>query len=349
LTEYLVSVRLADISTDETAWRMPAEWEPHDRCLMAWPTRDVLWGAHVEQAKREYAETADAIASFEPVTMVTSPGQAAQARTACSASIEVVELPIDDSWLRDSGPIFVVDDAGSRCGVDFRFNSWGERFTPFDKDAAVACELLAALGVPRAESSMVLEGGSITVDGEGTLITTEQCLRNSNRNPGMSRTDIEAELRRTLGVTTVIWLRWGGHEDEHTDGHVDGVCTYVRPAVVIAQTCDDPENPNFPLMAENLEILRAARDAKGRPIEVIEVPFLPYFMLDGQELVSSYPNFYIANGGVVVPTANHPLDAGALAVIRSAFPDREVVGVNSRVIAYGGGGTHCITQQVPRG
>jgi agmatine deiminase len=328
---------------------MPAEWEPHDRCLMAWPTRADLWGAHVEQAKREYAETADAIASFEPVTMVTAPGQAAEVRRACSASVEVVELPIDDSWLRDSGPIFIVDDAGGRRGVDFRFNSWGERFTPFDKDAAVTTAILSTLDIPRADSTMVLEGGSITLDGEGTLITTEQCLLNPNRNPGMSRVDIEVELRRTLGVTRIIWLRWGGHEDEHTDGHVDGVCTYVRPGVVIAQTCEDAANPNFPLMAENLEILRAARDAKDRPLEIIDVPFLPYFMLDGQELVSSYPNFYIANGAVIVPTADHPLDTEALSVIRKAFPDREVVGVSSRVIAYGGGGTHCITQQVPRG
>lgn len=331
------------------SWRMPAEWERHERCLMAWPTRDELWGDYPGRAKQEYAATADAISAFEPVTMVAAPGQAREARAACTGAIDFVEIPIDDSWLRDSGPIVVVDDAGERRGVDFVFNSWGERFLPFDKDAAVSAEILSMFGIPRLPSSMVLEGGSITVDGEGTLITTEQCLLNPNRNPGMSREEIEDELRRTLGVTAVIWLRWGHHEDEHTDGHVDGVCTFVRPGVVVAQTCEDTTNPNYDLMAQNIEILRDARDARGRPIEVIELPYFPYFDLDGKRLMTSYPNFYVANGGVVVPVADHPVDADALAVIRSAFPGREVVGVPSRVVAYGGGGTHCITQQVPAG
>ena len=281
------------------------------------------------------------------MTLVAAPGQAGEARAACTAAIEIAELPIDDSWLRDSGPIFTVDGTGARSGVDFVFNSWGERFVPYDKDAAVAEALLEHLAIPRRSSAMVLEGGSITVDGEGTLITTEQCLLNPNRNPALTREGIEAELARTLGVTTVIWLAFGHHEDEHTDGHVDGVCTFVRPGVVIAQSCTDPANPNHPLMARNLELLRAARDAHGRALEIIELPHFPYFDLDGAQMMTSYPNFYVANGGVIVPTADHPLDAEALAIIAAAFPEREVVGVPSRVIAYGGGGTHCITQQVP--
>jgi len=326
---------------------MPAEWAPHERCLMAWPARAELWGPHAAAARAEYAATANAIAAFEPVTMVAAPGHAAEVRAACSAAVDVVEIPIDDSWLRDSGPIFVIDEQGRRSGVDFQFNSWGEKFLPFDRDAAVAQALLAELGLPRVASSMVLEGGAITVDGEGTLITTEQCVLNPNRNPGMSREQIEAELRRTLGVQVVVWLPWGGYEDHDTDGHVDGVCTYVRPGVVLAQTCEDPANPNFPLMAENLEVLRSARDAAGRALEIVELPQIPYFELDGETLMTSYPNVYIANGAVIVPTADHPLDADALAIIAGAFPDREVVGVPSRVIAYGGGGTHCITQQLP--
>jgi len=336
-------------STEAGSWHMPAEWEPHERCLMAWPTRASLWGPHLEQARQEYAETANAIAAFEPVTMVTAPGQGEQVRAACAGAVDVVELDIDDSWLRDSGPIFVVDGNGDRRGVDFRFNSWGEKYLPYDRDAALTSVLLERMGVPRVGSDMVLEGGAITVDGEGTLITTEQCLLNPNRNPGMSRAQIEDELRRKLGVTMIVWLRWGLDEDEDTDGHVDGVCTYVRPGVVIAQICEDAANRNADLMAQNLAILRDARDARGRPIEVIELPQLPYFDVGGVEIGGSYPNFYVANGGVVVPIGDHPLDADALAIIRSAFPDREVVGVPSRVIAYGGGGTHCITQQVPRG
>ncbi len=327
--------------------RMPAEWEPHERCLMAWPTRRELWGAHYDAACREYAATADAIAAFEPVLMVAAPGQAAAARRALPAAADVIELPIDDSWLRDNGPIVVVDEEGRRHGVDFRFNSWGERFLPYDRDAAVAEAVLGHLGLPRIASSLVLEGGAITVDGEGTLITTEQCLLHPNRNPERTRAEIEAELRRLLGIEVVIWLAYGHAEDEHTDGHVDGVCTYVRPGVVVAQTCEDPANPNHPLMRENRERLAAARDARGRRLEVIELPGLPYADLAGETVLTSYPNLYVANGGVVVPIGDHPLDADALATIRRAFPEREVVGVPSRVIAYGGGGTHCITQQIP--
>jgi agmatine deiminase len=313
---------------------------------MAWPTREDLWGPYFEDAKAEYAATANAISAFEPLTLVVNPGQARDAEGHVAAEVEIVEIPIDDSWVRDSGPIGVVAD-GRRAGVDFRFNSWGERFLPFDQDAASSEAILAHLGIERVESAMVLEGGSITVDGEGTLITTEQCLLNPNRNPGLTRDAIEAELRARLGAEKVIWLRWGHHEDEHTDGHVDGVCTYVRPGVVVAQTCDDPANPNHRLMAENLEVLREAADVSGRPLEVIELPLFPYYDLDGVRLMVSYANFYVANGGVVVPTAGHPFDAEALSILESAFRDRDVVGVPGRIVSYGGGGVHCITQQVP--
>ncbi|MFN0154939.1 MAG: agmatine/peptidylarginine deiminase [Gaiella sp.] len=328
-------------------WRMPAEWEPHERCLIAWPTREELWGRHFEEAKREYAATVGAIADFEPVTLVVDPSGVEEARRYVSASVEIVEIPIDDSWVRDSGPIGVVADDGRRAGVDFRFNSWGERFLPYDKDAASAEAILAHLGLERVVSEMVLEGGSITVDGEGTLITTEQCLLNSNRNPRRTREEIERELAARLGIEKVVWLPWGHHEDEHTDGHVDGVCTYASPGVVIAQTCEDPNNPNYPLMAENLDVLRCETDAAGRPYEVVELPLLPYYDLDGDELMVSYANFYLANGAVVVPVADHPLDRDALSILESVFPDRQVVGVPGRVLSYGGGGVHCITQQIP--
>jgi agmatine deiminase len=195
---------------------------------------------------------------------------------------------------------------------------------------------------------MVLEGGSITVDGEGTLITTEQCLLNPNRNPDLSREEIEAELRRTLGVERIIWLPWGHAEDEHTDGHVDGICAFVRPGTVLAHACTDPNSPNYELMAANLEVLRSARDRAGRALEVIEITQWPYFDLDGKTLLLSYANFYIANGGVIAPLAQHPLDEEFLEVLTRAFPEQEVVGVPTRIVRYGGGGPHCITQQVPR-
>lgn len=329
-------------------YRMPAEWTEHEACLMAWPTRADLWGETFEEAKREYAQVARAIAAFEPVTMVARPGQGEEASALCGEGVEVVELPIDDSWFRDSGPLFVLGPGGERAGVDFRFNAWGGKHHPFDADDRIAGLLLERLGVERIDSRMVLEGGAVTVDGEGTLITTEQCLLHPNRNPGMSRAEIEAELVARLGVTTVIWLPHGGLLDTETDGHVDGVCAFVAPGRVVVQLPSDPAHPDYHRMRENRAVLEAAVDARGRRLEIVDLPQSAFVEVGGRETEVGYLNFYLANGGVVVPVAGVPeQDEGALAVIAAALPGRKVVGVRSRVIAFGGGGVHCITQQVP--
>lgn len=328
-------------------YRMPAEWTEHERCLMAWPTRADLWGPVFAEAKREYAEVARAIAQFEPVTMVALPGSGAEARELCGDRVEVVELPIDDSWFRDSGPIYVVDEDGSRAGVDFRFNAWGGKHHPWDTDDRVSALLIESLGDVRIGSDLVLEGGSITVDGEGTLITTEQCLLHPNRNPGLTRDEIEAELKAKLGVTKVIWLPYGGLLDTETDGHVDGVCAFAAPGKVVVQLPADPEHPDYARMRANRAVLAATPDARGRTLEIVEVTQAAFVEAGGVEVEVGYLNFYVANGGVVVPVADHPEDAGALDVIQGAFPDRKVVGVPTRVVAFGGGGIHCITQQVP--
>ncbi|GAA1193782.1 agmatine deiminase [Kitasatospora gansuensis] len=328
-------------------FRMPAEWTEHEACLMAWPTRADLWGETFEEAKREYSQVARAIAEFEPVTMVARPGQGEEARALCGEGVEVVELPLDDSWFRDSGPIFVLGPDGQRAGVDFRFNSWGEKHFPWDTDDKIAARLLERLGVERIDSRMILEGGAITVDGEGTLITTEQCLLHPNRNPGMSKQEIEAELRSKLGVSTVIWLPFGGLLDTETDGHVDGVCAFVAPGKVVVQLPSDPAHPDYERMRANRAVLEAAVDARGRKLEIVDLPQSAFLEVGGKHTEVGYLNFYIANGGVVVPVAGLPEDEGALAVIASALPGRKVVGVRSRVIAFGGGGVHCITQQVP--
>ncbi|MFD8638179.1 agmatine/peptidylarginine deiminase, partial [Streptomyces sp. NPDC059656] len=207
-----------------TAFRMPAEWSSHDGCLMAWPTRTDLWGSVLDDVKEEYANVARAISEFEPVTMVAPPGFGDDARTVCGPDVTVIEMPLDDSWFRDSAPLFVLDGDGRRAGVDFRFNAWGGKHHPFDSDDRISGLLLEHLGVERIHSDMILEGGAITVDGEGTLITTEQCLLHPNRNPDMNRDEIEAELKSRLGVDKVIWLPYGGLLDEETNGHVDGVC-----------------------------------------------------------------------------------------------------------------------------
>jgi agmatine deiminase len=334
-------------------FQMPAEWTEHERTLMAWPTRPELWGAVFDEAKREYAAVARAIAEFEPVTMVARPGQGAEARELCGVAgkdghgIEVVELPIDDSWFRDSGPIFVLGPDGERAGVDFRFNSWGEKHHPWDTDDKVSALVIERLGSPRIESPMILEGGSITVDGEGTLITTEQCLLHPNRNPGLTKAEIEAELKAKLGVSKVIWLPYGGLEDRETDGHVDGVCAFVAPGRVLISVPGDADHPDYLRMRENRAVLESATDARGRALELIELPQTAFAEVDGEKTEVGYLNFYIANGGVVVPVADVDSDSAALAVISAALPGRKVVGVRSRVIGYGGGGVHCITQQVP--
>src|SRR4051795_8027062 len=215
--------------------RMPAEWMPHERTLMAWPCRRELWDGRLADARRETAGVANAVAAFEPVLMVCRPGEASAARRLLADAVEIWEAPIDDSWLRDSGPIF--RDDGS--GVQFGFNAWGGKFPPWDDDATIAGRLCDHMGMPWERSEMVLEGGAIAVDGAGTLVTTEECLLNPNRNPGWSREQIEGELRERLGAERVVWLPYGLVEDRDTDGHVDLVAAFVRPGVVALLAVDD--------------------------------------------------------------------------------------------------------------
>ena len=320
---------------------MPAEWAPHERTIMGWPCRHEIWGDQLQQAKDDYAATANAVAAFEPLTMVCADaGDAAEARAALAGEVEVVELPIDDSWLRDSGPIFVLDDEGQRAGVHFGFNSWGEKFTPYDADAAIGGVLVERLGDRCYDAPFVLEGGSVAVDGEGTLLTTEQCLLHPNRNPDLSREEIEQGLRDFLGVEHVVWLGQGLAEDKDTDGHVDLVAAFTRPGEVLLQSTP-PGTPSSERMADNRSRLVAAG------LEVVEFPLLPTLDIGGEEVAVGHLNFYLCNGAVIVPVAGLTTDAEALERIGAAYPDREVVGVPGGVIAFGGGGPHCITQQVP--
>jgi agmatine deiminase len=321
--------------------RMPAEWAPHERTIMCWPARAALWRERFAQAQADHAEVANAIAAFEPVLMAADPRGAAEARRLCGDGVEVVEIPLDDSWARDCGPIFVTD-SGEREGIQFGFNGWGEKYTPYDEDARFATRVLELLGERRRDASdFVLEGGSISVDGEGTLITTEQCLLERHRNPRLTRDEIDARLREQLGVERVVWLGLGLIEDRDTDGHVDNVCAFVAPGRVVLQTVTDEANPNFGPSRDNLRRLREAG------LEVVELPWLPY--VDGEQppTVVPYTNFYICNGGLIVPTRGEETDAEALALLEELYPGREAVAVAGETLALGGGGVHCITQQVP--
>ena len=319
---------------------MPAEWAPHERTLMAWPRRRELWSAALEDARQAHVAVADAIAAFEPVTMVADPEDAADARARCPAGVEIVELPLDDSWMRDSGPVYVTGDGADRVAVHFGFNAWGGKFAPWARDAEVGRLIAERLGDEVVEAPFVLEGGSIAGNGEGMLVTTEQCLLNPNRNPSMSREEIERGLCDHLGVERVVWLGVGLAEDLDTDGHVDLVCAFTGPAEVLLQAAP-PESPDHESMEENRRRLEAA----GLTVRRLDV--LPHVEVEGQRVAVSHMNFYVCNGAVVVPLAGVGTDEHALAVIGDAYPGRELVGVPGAVLAYGGGGPHCITQQVP--
>ena len=321
---------------------MPAEWTEHERTIMCWPAREDLWGELMPAAEASHAEVANAIAAFEPVLMAAGPADAARARAACGDAVEIFEVALDDSWSRDSGPIFVTDGAGGRAGVDFGFNAWGEKFHPYADDAAFAARVLAHLRIDRVDATdLVLEGGSIAVDGTGTLVTTEQCLLHPSRNPRLGREEIEARLRERLGAERVVWLGLGLVEDDDTDGHVDNICAFVEPGKVVLQTVTDEANPNYEPCQDNLRRLRDAG------LEVVELPWLPYVTGEEPAVVVPYTNFYVCNGGLIVPTRGEETDAEALALIASLYPGREAVAVPGETLALGGGGVHCITQQVP--
>src|SRR5947209_4224827 len=299
--------------------RWPAEWEPHERTLMGWPCRTELWGETLDQARADYAAVANAIAAFEPVSMIAGTrGDAAAARAACTAAVEIVELPLDDSWLRDCGPIYVRDDDGRRTAVHFRFNAWGGKFTPYDRDAEVGRLIAERLGDPVHEAPLVLEGGSVHTDGAGTLLTTEQCLLHPSRNPSLDRGEIEAALRRWLAAERIVWLGEGLAEDRDTDGHVDLVAAFTAPGRVLLQSAPSGD-PNHDAMAENEARLRAAG------IDVVAMPWLPRLEVAGEPLVASYLNYYLCNGAVIVPVCGMETDGEALRLIGEAHPGREVV------------------------
>jgi agmatine deiminase len=329
---------------------MPAEWAPHAGCWMAWPNRIELWREHIEGARDDYARVAQAIARFEPVTMIADLPQVAEASRRCGSTVKVVPIPIDDSWLRDSAPAFLKDSLGKRAAAVFTFNAWGNKYQPNDQDAAVGERIAALSGLPVYRSKLVVEGGGFLSDGEGTLITAETCVLNPNRNPSMSKADAETELRKMLGVKKVIWLP-GDSSDTETDGHVDGYIAYVKPATLLFEVVADPTDPRYALMAENRKVLERETDARGRRFELLPIAEAPRSAApSGQSgFCRSYVNLYIANGAIIVPAYGVKEDVGVFETLRRAFPDREVVPVPLKDLFRGGGGIHCITQQEPVG
>ncbi|MFJ9853117.1 agmatine deiminase family protein [Streptomyces sp. NPDC101150] len=337
-------------TTSRAELRAPAEWEPHAGALMAWPhNEDGGWGGRLPAAQDEIATIARTIARFEPVIMVAEPGTADDARRACGDAVTVIEHPVDDCWTRDTAPVFALDPTGTKVtGLDFTFNGWGGQF-PHDKDNLLPARACEYLEVPRKPVDMVLEGGAVLTDGEGTLITTEECLLHPNRNPHMSRAEIESTLLAAYGAEKLIWLPYGLDGDDTTNGHVDLVAAYLAPAEVLLHTQPDTSRRNHARMEANKAVLQGATDARGRSFELVELHQQPHYTLDGDDVVTfSYTNYYLTEAAVIVPTSGTAEDELALARLRPVFPGREVIGVPAATLAWGGGGVHCVTQHIPR-
>lgn len=377
----------------QDGFRMPGEFEPHAGCWMLWPKRPDNWRLGAKPAQRAFAAVAAAIAQFEPVTMGVSREQFRNARrvldsprlvgegTGVRYPIRVVEMSSNDCWMRDCGPTFVVKERNQGFiknlvserivrGVDWDFNAWGGLngglYFPWDQDDLVARKVLEIERIDRYKAPLVLEGGSIHVDGEGACLTTEECLLNPNRNPRLTKDEIKVHLTEYLNVEKIIWLGRGVYLDE-TSGHVDNLCCFVRPGVVALTWTDDTSDPQYEISLDAYERLSAATDAQGRKFEICKVHQPGPILITqeesegvdaiestlprkaGDRLAGSYVNFYIANSGIIMPTFNDPHDQAAIETLQKLFPGRKVVGVPAREILLGGGNIHCITQQQPRG
>lgn len=324
-------------------FRLPAEYAPHDRVVISWPTmrRIGFWRNHLGAARDAYAVIIRVIAEHEPVLVVADEGEGRAAEAWLGNEIEVIELPIDDSWIRDNGPLIVRNDDGDRLGIHFGFNGWGGRLPPWGRDAAVAEPLCEKLGIQRHVAPIVLEGGAVTSNGEGLLITTEQCLLHPNRNPDLSKEQAEKHLRENLGAEHVVWLTKGLADDWGTDGHVDNVAAFVDSHHVLLQATTDVSDPDYTTARENRELLEAAG------VKVTEIDVLPHVQCFDQMVEVPYLNYYPANRAVIVPLAGAAADREIVEQIGSFFPDRKVIGVPGAVLAYGGGGIGSITQPVP--
>jgi len=349
-------------------YRMPAEWEPHDGCYLVWPERPDNWRYGGKPAQAAWVALAIAIATTEQVTVLASARQWRNARGRLPGHVRVVEATTDDAWVRDSGPSFVVDGQGGRRAVDWAFNAWGGQrgglFFPWDSDDLLGHKIAELEVADCYQPGVVMEGGSFDVDGQGTLLTTQECLLNPNRNPGLTREQLEDVLREHLGVDKVIWLPRGVHLDE-TDGHIDNFARFVAPGVVVLTWTDDEADPQYERSAEALEILRGSIDAAGRQLDVVTLHQPGPLRLSekeaggvddvagshprtpGTRLAGSYVNCYLGNEIVVLPVFDDVHDAAAVATYERLLPGRRVLTVPGREILLGGGNVHCVTQQVP--
>jgi agmatine deiminase len=344
-------------SPAQLGFAMPAEWYPHAATWMAWPHDDVQWVGMLEPVRREFTAFVEAISVREPVYLLVADeeSEADARRRLTRGTIHFHRVPHQDLWLRDSGPTFVVRETPSPARpdevalVDWEFNGWGDKY-PADLDNQIPSYVARILGgVPLHRPGVIMEGGSIEVDGRGTVLTTRQCLLSPERNPGMTEAALEACLRDNLGVSQVLWLDQG-LEGDHTDGHIDTITRFADEHTIVTATCDDREDPNHAVLAANLDRLRGLTASDGDDYRIVELPIPRQpAHFEGERLPLTYANFYIVNGAVLVPVYGDPHDALAIETLRPLFPGREVIPLMARALITGGGAFHCVTQQQPVG
>ncbi|MCG8348173.1 MAG: agmatine deiminase family protein [Chloroflexales bacterium] len=340
----------------QLGYRMPAEWEPHQATWLSWPHKAESWPGKLHLILPVYARMVAALARSETVHInVNDQAMEEQARALlCAAGapgdIRFHHFPTNDAWCRDHGAIFVVRQDDNQqpaiTATDWGFNAWGDKYPPYDLDNQIPARMAEALGVQRFAGGMILEGGSIDVNGQGLLLTSEACLLNPNRNPALSRAQIEQRLCDMLGVAKILWLGEGIVGDD-TDGHVDDLARFVAPNTIVTAVEDDPSDENYGFLQDNLERLHAMRNLNEAPLQIVTLPMPPAVVYEEQRLPASYANFYIANTVVLLPTYNHPNDEWARRVLQELFPEREIIGLDCTDMVWGLGAFHCLTQQVP--
>ena len=339
-------------------YRMPAEWEPHAATWLSWPRNRNSWPGHFEPVPGIWGDLVAVLAASEPVHICAGNGDAGalderlldEARTLVGhlPNVTLHDVPTNDAWMRDHGPMFLVGPAGAPPAmVDWGYNAWGGKYPPFDRDDLVPRRINERLNLRRFEPGIILEGGAVDFNGRGTVLTTEQCLLNVNRNPSLDRADMERYLLDYCAATNVVWLGEGIVGDD-TDGHIDELARFVGPRTVVCVVERDPADENYAPLQDNLRRLQLAKDEQGRPLEVVPLPMPPALFCDGQRMPASYCNFYIANRTVVAATFDCPADAEVLDVLSRLVPDRRVVGQRAVELVWGLGAFHCITQQQPR-
>ena len=355
----------------QDGFRMPGEFEKHAGTYIIWPERPDNWRLGGKPAQKVFTEVASVIGKYEPITVIASASQYSNAREMLPEYVRVVEMSNDDSWVRDCGATFLINDAGELRAVDWSFNAWGGLvdglYFPWDKDDKIAQKMCELESADRYRlDDFVLEGGSIHVDGEGTLMVTEECLLSEGRNPHMTKEEIEKKLCDYLNCEKVLWIPRGIYNDE-TNGHVDNMCNFVRPGVVVLAWTEDVNDPQYERSVEAYEYLSSQTDAKGRKLEIHKLLTPSPILItkeesegvdavdgtlpreEGDRMAASYVNYYTGNGFVALPVFGDPMDENAVKVLSELYPDRKIETIYAREILLGGGNIHCITQQVPKG